>query len=329
MGRVDRTVPDRLRIGYPGVTLRVRFEGTELALRASSTSGDSRLAVVVDGAPPVVMRVAATEADLVLATGLLAGPHSVDVVHRTETWEGVVTVSGFRLPRGGRLLTPEPWPARRLLFVGDSVTCGEGIDRPPVCDKKDAARDSNAYLSYGMLVARALKAQAHLVCYGGRGLVRDWQGRSDVLNAPQFFGLALPDPATAPAWDHTAYTPDAVVVSLGTNDFNLALGPLPEREAWVSAYVRFVQDVRARHPQARVLLTEGAIVNDATDPQRPTRSVLREYIAETVRRLQDPRVHSFVSQRYPGDDCDAHPTRAQHEAMARDLETALRQALGW
>jgi len=159
--------------------------------------------------------------------------------------------------------------------------------------------------------------------------VRDWQGKADVLNAPQFFGLALPDPATAPAWDHAGYVPDAVVVSLGTNDFNLALGALPEREVWVSAYVRFVRDIRARHPNAPVFLTEGAIVNDATDPARPARTTLRAYIAETVRRLGDPRVQAVESQHYPGDACDAHPTRAQHESMARDLAPVLRRALGW
>jgi hypothetical protein len=329
MGRVQR--PDRahLRMGYPGVTLRVRVEAPELLLRASSTTGDSRLDVSVDGAPATVVRVATEEGDLVLTTGLPKGPHTVEVVHRTEAWQGVVTVRGFVLPRGGRVLPPEPWPARRLLFIGDSVTCGEGVERPPTCGKKDAARDSSGFLSYGMVAARGLNAQAHLVCYGGRGLVRDWQGKRDVLNAPGFFRLSVPDPEHVPAWDHAAYTPDAVVVSLGANDFNLELGALPEREGWVAAYVRFVRDIRARHPRALILLTEGALVNDAADPQRPARSVLRAYVAETVKRLQDPHVQAFESQRYPGDDCDAHPTRAQHEAMARDLEPVLRRALGW
>ena len=327
MGRVER--PDRmhLRMGYPGVTLRVRFEGPEILLRASSTTGDSRLDVSVDGAAPTVVRVAQEEGDLVLTSGLPAGPHTVDVVHRTEAWQGIVTVRGFVLPRGGRTLAPQPWPSRRLLFIGDSVTCGERVERPATCGPKDAARDSNGFLSYGMIAARALDAQAHLVCYGGRGLVRDWEGKRDVLNAPQFFRLSVADAEHLPAWSHAAYAPDAVVVSLGTNDFNLSQGALPERAGWVSAYVRFVKDIRAAHPQALILLTEGAIVNDATDPQRPTRTVLREYIRETVRRVGDPRVRAFESQHYPGDDCDAHPTRAQHEAMARDLEPVLREAL--
>ncbi len=181
-----------------------------------------------------------------------------------------------------------------------------------------------------MLVARALDAQCHLVAYGGRGVIRDWQGRSDVLNAPQFFDLAVPDePGPAPAWDHSLYAPDAVFVSLGTNDFNLALGALPEREAFVSTCVRLLKAVRERYPRAPVFITEGAIVDDASDPGRKPKSTLREYLDETVRRLADPRVRHLEAEHYPGDACNAHPTREQHRLMARDIEPVLREALGW
>jgi lysophospholipase L1-like esterase len=65
------------------------------------------------------------------------------------------------------------------------------------------------------------------------------------------------------------YVPDVVFVSLGTNDFSVSIGALPEREEFASAYVRFLRAIRARYPEAHVLLTEGAIVSDAGDPQRP------------------------------------------------------------
>jgi len=327
MGRVDRSQPDRLRIGYPGVTLRLRLEGPALYLRASSTTAASRLDVSIDAAAPRMVAVPKIEAEIVLAEGLTAGAHTVEVVHRTETWQGVVTVAGFRLAPGGRLLPPPAWPARRLLVIGDSVTCGEAIDRTDVCLKDSATWDPVA--SYGMVLGRALEAQVHLVCYGGRGLVRDWRGKTNVLNAPQFFDLAVPEERRAPRWEHAGYVPDAVVVSLGTNDFNLDIGDLPAREEWVGAYVAFARAIRARYPQAQVFLTEGAIVDDEKDPRRPQRAVLRAYIDEAVRRARDPRLHAIRSRHYPGDACNPHPTRAQHAAMARDLEPDIRAALGW
>lgn len=327
MGRVFRPEPGRIRFGYPGVTLRVRFEGPSLAMRLSTQTPNTHLDVLVDGGAPRVVQPRKGDSDVVLAQGLGPGPHSVDVVHRTETWMSIVDVRGFLLAPGGRLLDPAPWPQRRLLFVGDSVTCGERIDRQP--GETEPFASSNGRLSYGMLIARALDAQAHLVCYGGRGLVRDWRGRSDVLTGPQLFDLAVADETGGPAWDHASYLPDAVFVSLGTNDFNLAIGALPEREPFVSAYVRFVKTIRERYPSAHVFLTEGAIVNDESDPRRAPKTVLRDYLAETARRLGDPRVHLVDSQHYPGDPSNAHPTREQHAAMARDLAPVIREALGW
>ena len=342
MGRADVSRPDTLRFGYPGVTLRLRFEGPSIRMRVASTTPNSRIGVIVDRGSPRVVRVPKLETEVALVEGLTAGPHTIDVVHRTETWEGIVTVHGFVLPPGGRLLEPSPWPQRRMLFIGDSVTCGEAIDReevpegtippgadaPPAC-KKDPPASSNAYLSYGMLLGRSLSAQVHLVCYGGRGLIRDWRGNGKVANAPQFFDLAIVDPPARSPWNHAAYVPDVVVVSLGTNDFNLDLGAFPEREQYVSAYVTFARAIRARYPAAHLLLTEGAIVSDETDPERPQKTVLREYIAETARRLADARVHVVEATRYPGDACNPHPTRDQHAAMAHDLEPVIRQALGW
>jgi hypothetical protein len=78
-----------------------------------------------------------------------------------------------------------------------------------------------------------------------------------------------------------------------------------------------------------VFLTEGAIVNDESDPGRAPRTVLREYLAETARRLGDGRVHVVPSQHYPGDPSNAHPTGEQHAAMARDFEPVIRKVVGW
>jgi lysophospholipase L1-like esterase len=327
MGRVDRPQPDRLRMGFPGVTLRLRFEAAALSMRVACDTPESWMGVRLDGGEPRALHLQAGEHDVVLAQGLSVGAHSVEVVHRAETWKGVVTLRGFLLAPGGHTLPPDPWPRRKMLFIGDSVTCGEGAAAGRQCPKDSSWWDASS--SYGMLLARTFDAQCHLVCYGGRGLIRDWRGKSDVLNAPQFFDLAIPEETAPPSWDHAAYVPDVVVVSLGTNDFNLAIGPLPEREAFVGAYVSFVRAVRARYPQAFVILTEGAIVSDEADPARPQRTVLREYLGETVRRLGDARVRAVESPHYTGDGCDAHPTHEQHAAMARDLEPLIREIVGW
>jgi hypothetical protein len=61
-----------------------------------------------------------------------------------------------------------------------------------------------------------------------------------VLNAPQFFNYSIPadDPARRAKWIDDGWTPDAVVISLGTNDWNLQkTDPLTEEESSVSTLV--------------------------------------------------------------------------------------------
>jgi lysophospholipase L1-like esterase len=327
MGRAERTEAGELRFGYPGVTVRVAFEGPALAIDASCAGPGCRLRVRVDGTPHRDVTLGEGAHRTTLVEGLAEREHTVEIVHLTETWQGVVGVRAIGVGPAGRFVAAAPWPARRLLFIGDSVTCGEGVDRSPGPPKGPLWWDAER--SYGMLAARALDAQVHLVCFGGQGLIRDWRGRRDALNAPAFFELAIADQASPRPWDHAAYVPDAVVVSLGTNDFNLDIGPLPDREEYVSTYVRFVQAIRGHYPFAQVLLTEGSIVNDEADPKRPQKTVLREYLAETAGRLGDPRVHVVPSTRYPGEGGDAHPNAEQHERMALDIEGPLRAATGW
>jgi len=325
MGRVAAE-PRLLRFGYPGVKLFIEFEGTGLTLRAASNTGKSRLGLTLDGTLLGRVSVPSIEAEVPLVSGLSFGRHRLTLEHLTETWIGVVTVSGLKA-QAGRVVQAAPLAARRLLFIGDSVTCGEGVDRTEDCRKGPDWWNSAG--SYGVLTATELGAQVHLVCYGGRGLIRDWQGKSDVLNAPQFFQMAVAEDPAKVTWDHKAYVPDAVVVSLGTNDFSLGIGALPDEESFVSAYVRFVAAIRAECPEALIVLTEGAIVNDEADPARPQRTLLRRYLQNTMRLAKDTELVIFNDQVRPGDACDAHPTGAEHQALARSLAAFLSQRLGW
>ena len=327
VGRTARTRDRALRVGYPGVTFRLRFEGSSLGVRVESTSEHSYLMVSVDGQTPRMLKLSGSVQELSLASGLGAGEHEVEVLHATETWLGIVTIHAWILPRSGQLLSARPASERRLLVIGDSVSSGEAVKRTADCVKDSSWWDPAN--SYGMVLARALHAEVELVCYGGRGLLRDWQGRQDVLNAPQFFELAVPDPEQAEAWEHARSVPDFVLVSLGTNDFNLGLGPLPAEAEFVSRYVQFVRRIREVYPQTQVWLTAGAMVNDDADPARPQRSVLNAYLARTVRELHDAAVGVAESSHFPGDACDAHPTRAQHAQMAAQLLPQVRRILSW
>jgi Carbohydrate esterase 2 N-terminal/GDSL-like Lipase/Acylhydrolase family len=315
MGRSVDAGAGAVRFAYPGVSFFVRFEGTSLALDAASTGDKSYLDVIVDGAVRT-LHVEPAGRRHVLAEALPRGVHTAQVLHRSETWHGTVTLGTFATD--GHFAAPPELPARRLMFLGDSVTCGEALERTPPGPKQPVWW--NPRVSYGMLAGTALGAQVHLVCHGGRGLVRSWNGRMDEFNLGRLYELAIADPARPQAWDQRHYAPDLIVSAIGTNDFNQGI---PERETYVREYVRLVRTLRRDHPQARIVLTEGAILNGEK------KAVLRAYIDETIRQVGDTRVGSVMSRHYPGDAADAHPTREQHAFMAEDLVPQLRALMGW
>lgn len=338
MGRVVSTESGGLEFGFPGVTTRTCFRGNRLWVTGSSNQGRSHLAVVYQGTAvgELVVPKLASELLVWTAPGGVVADYCVDLVHLTETWIGVVTLRSFRVE--GEVLPAAPFPTRRLLFIGDSVTCGEAVRRKPECSKDETWWD--AHDSYGALTARTLGAQYQLVCFGGKGVVRDWQGERDVLNAPEFFGLAIPDERQLP-YALPSYTPDGIVVSLGTNDFNAALGAFPARREFVNKYVTFVQRLQATYPAAQIWLTEGAIVSDDTvetplkggapaeKPGAKQKTTLRSYIEEVVSVAQLANLHFLPAKRYPADTCDAHPLATEHQDMAKDVVSGIRQQLSW
>lgn len=322
-GRYAAEAAGAVRLGFPGVTAHLRFEGPRLVLRANAAKDDLYFDVSVDGAAPAVLRLHAGEDDYVLVPAGAATEHTVALTRRNESWQGIVTLVGFDPGEGGALRPAPALPGRKLMFIGDSVTAGAMTAWTPDHENRDAPVNSNGRLSYGMVLARQLGAQCHLVSYGGRGIIRDWQGIRKTNNAPQFYELALPDDPAA-RWDHARYVPDAIGIQLGTNDFSSGI---PDEVEFVDAYVEFLAKVRRDAPQAFIFLMDSPIVND--EPGQPRRTVLHAYLEEIVARVHDPRVRLAPLPHYPGVPHNGHPTAAEHVAMAAELAPLFKAALGW
>ena len=229
-------------------------------------------------------------------------------------------VSTFTAP--GSFLPPQAAPARRLLFIGDSFTCGAATEcRPGLPIKPMKSQRQNARLSYGWLLSRRLDAQVSIIAYAGRGLLRDWQGLGSPREAPEFYEYALADDPTT-LWPHSSFVPDAIGVCLG-NDFDAGV---PDETAYIRAYVEFVRKLRRDAPRAAIVLIVSPVVSDHPGSV-PRRTVLRAYLDQVVKALGDPRVAVADVGTYPGVPGDWHPDGTAHEAVASILEPVFRKAL--
>jgi Carbohydrate esterase 2 N-terminal/GDSL-like Lipase/Acylhydrolase family len=322
MGRTQQNSDGSLRFAYPGVSFFMNTNAASLHMTASSNSGNAWLDVIIDDGEPKLIQIGQAPQNYELFRFEKAGKHKVQIINRTETWQAISTITQFELrdekQRSGKLLAAPRLPKRKILVLGDSVTCAEMIDR--VAGEKPNPRWNNARESYGMLMAKQLKAQVNLVCMGGRGLVRSWDGKTNEHNLPDFYQFSVPEDNSPAAWQHAHYQPDVILSAIGTNDFSPGI---PERENYVATYVELVQKLLVNHTHAQIILTEGAIITGEK------KAALIDYIAEVVKRVASPRVHSATSTVYPGDATDSHPTKAQHAAMANDLTPQLKTLMKW
>lgn len=328
-GRVDVTGASAA-FSYPGVSIRLRFKGDaiELLLKDQGT-GDERTTnyyqVTLDAQTPVKLAVRASQTVYELGRNLAPGEHALELVKLTESEVGASELRGFRIH--GEPLEPPARPALRLEFIGDSITCGYGNEVSVLeADNPTTGFHSvneNITRTHGWLTARELGAEAMFTCYSGRGVYRNNTGDT-AGTVPQTYDRVIPTQDT-PRWGFARYTPDIVVLNLGTNDF--ALG-VPDSTRFTTAYKAFVTRLRSQYPQARIICAVGPLMNDWYPSGENHWSTIQGWVSSVVKGFNDQgdaRVHflAFTPQAEPYGE-DWHPSASTHQAMATRLTDFIR-----
>ncbi len=332
MGRVNCT-PEGPSFAFPAVSVRVRFEGDSLDLRLrdfgkGTAQSTNYYDVSIDGAPATRLEVAPGDHTYQLARDLSGPEHTAEIVKRVESNgdSGKGQLLALRVREGARLL-PTPARALRLEFVGDSITCGYGNEVSTTAPEQFhyTTLNSNANLAYGAVAARQLGAEYAAVAMSGRGVYRNWaDGSGDHM--PAAYAKTLPDDAAAPLWDFARYTPDVVVVNLGTNDFS---PPGPDHAAFKTAYSNFLSTLRGRYPSALLLAVVGPMLSDGYPPGVMAWTTIQSDVSSVVGELKargDANVHFFAlsPQSAPFGE-DWHPTVATHQRMADAIVAEIRR----
>ncbi len=317
-GRFD----DEGRFAWPGTSVRARFEGSSIAIELAD-SGTNRFEVVVDGEPEDVLSPSAGEGTYVLADGLGAGEHEVVVTRRTESLFGVSTFRGF----SGATLVPSPGRTRFIELVGDSITAGFGaLGASEACGLDPVTEAETA--AWGALAAEALDADHVAIAYSGKGVYRNGGGDTAETMPVLYERILADDPSSA--WPED-YDPDVVVVALGTNDFSLG----DPGDAFVDAYVAFAASLRARHPDAWILVAESPMLSDVVPAGEMRRTKARAYLEAVVAEREDAGdtrialVEIAEQLESDGYGCSMHPSAATHAKMADALEERIRELTGW
>lgn len=321
-GRFLREGDKQVTQGWSGDRVGLRFTGTSVVLQMTSDTRDNFVLAWVDGKPGEKIRLDSPGGVYPVAAGLRPGEHTVEIVRLTECFLGQTHFLGFVLDDTGTAL---PWPSlpnRRVLFIGDSITCGYGVEvNDPKEDFKPATE--NFCESYTGLTVRALQADYIVVARSGIGMVRNYggpfEGNADAMPAvyPYLFYQGEKTP-----WNPAQFIPQVICLNLGTNDFS---GKGVNQEKFVATYIDFASRLAAEYPQARLVLLQGPMENG-------------EALAHALKRVQDSltkkypgRIEFFTlsHQGEVGFGASYHPNREQSRRNAAELTTYLAKLMEW
>lgn len=322
VGRFDTSDPNGPKFAWSDSTIKANFIGTGISVNLKS-SGDNWFNVIIDGVNQAPINVTqSTTSPIVLASGLSNELHTIELVKRTEAYLGDVQFLGLQVTDGKLYFPPTP-SSKRIMFIGDSITCGYGNEGTSQY-QSFTSKNENASLAYGAVTAKLLGADPMTICWSGKGVLRNYGGSTeDVM--PQLVDQILPYNKTL-LWDSQKWIPQVVVVNLSTNDYSIGI---PDKTAFLAAYTKLVDKVRGDYPDADIYCAVGPMLSG--DNLNSARDYISS-IATSKKSAGDNKVH-FIE--FPVQDManglgeDWHPSIKTHDLMANQLATQIQTDLGW
>lgn len=260
-----------------------------------------------------------------------SGKHILKIYKATEASNGNVAFLGVKATELSAL--PEA-PRRKIEFIGNSITCGMGVDYEEIpCDSGVWYDQHNAYLAYGPRVARSLEADFMVSCVSGIGVYRNWnsnEGEEPVM--PDLYENRYLDTDDNKPWDFSSFSPDLVSIALGTNDFSDGDG-VKERQPfdsarYVSKYIEFVNTVYSKYPQTQItILTSPMVSGEKGILYLNSLRAVQEHFMKVAPDKKPIAVYNFESITPHG--CGYHPDKDDQRQMAEALTPFYKEVMGW
>ena len=324
IGRIGGN-PERPMFTYPGVQIRSGFTGTTLKMLVKPNSGYFMVQIDENEAFKVGF-CNKTDSIAELASQLPDTHHQVIITHIGEGYERLPEFRGFIVDKGKELTSATPLPSRKIEFIGNSITCGYGIETDSPTDPY-LEETANYYYTYAAQTARNLNAQALVVARSGIGVYRNYNGpqTGDIVNMNTEYPYTFLY-NDQHRWDFSRYTPDVVCINLGTNDTSTQGA---DSLLLIEGFKKLYRQVRNHYPKAKIIflcgcMMAGKALLDAQQAMDATTNYAHKQGDSEVYRL-DFNPHDGTL----GYGASYHPSMRQHEKMANELTAFLRKLMKW
>lgn len=315
---------DTVRFTYPGTAIATAFEGERIFMDVKPNCGS--FVVEVDDQPAHKITIGDTTRVL-LADSLAWRPHTLRITYVVEGYELKPEFCGFVVDGNLCQVRQEFLPTRTIEFIGNSITCGYGVESNDPKEGFTYATE-NHYKTYAAIAARRLNARCRAIARSGIGIYRNY-GDTIIGSAepmPKVYDRTLFGDSTY-IFDFASHKqPDVVCVNLGTNDTSLDTYEVPRMR---KAYADFVARLRSLYPDAKIVMLTGSMLGGQalTDVCATLDAVVAE-----AKAVGDENIYRFDMSPQTGDlgyGADYHPSEKQHQKMADELVPFLSEITGW
>lgn len=297
----------------------------------SGADKQARFAVYINGEKTLDTQVDAAEKTYEIFSSDAAKETTVKILKLSEATESTMGIRSIDVT--GTDVAPTPAKDLKIEFIGDSITCGYGVD-DEVKENHFSTSTEDATKAYAYKTAQMLDADYSLVSYSGHGIISGYttndkkvtgqlvptvyeQFAKSYGNYDGIFNVSLVD------WDFSRFQPDVVVINLGTNDSSYCGNHSDRIEDYSTSYAEFLKTVRRNNPDAHILCVLG-VMGDSL--YKGVEAAVELYSTETG----DAKVSSLRLTPQNGSTgyaADWHPTEATHEIAANETAAEIRSIL--
>lgn len=347
-------IPDSAHVKYLGRSL---FKNNQLVMAYSSTGLEfnikaKRLDVTIEGDNSAsgsdngnaARLVAFVNGERKFDTMILSKSQSYTIFNDEEIVEGevriikvseaansIAAISKITVDEDGTISPTAPRDLK-IEFIGDSITCGYGVDDLDRNHHFKTSTEDNSK-TYAYKTAANLKADYSMVCASGWGVVSGYSGngaKQEAQQIPRFYdkmavgwsSIAGVTPKNT-AWDFASFLPDFIVINLGTNDASYTKNDSKKITEYKDAYIAFLKDIRSKNPDAHIICSLGIMGQDLYPA---IESAVSEYQAETGDSKVTPL--KFANQNMSdGIAADWHPSEKTHAKAAALLTAKIKELM--
>lgn len=307
-----------------GTNVSVTIAG-DSSIYGTSSDYRPRYAVYVDDELIRDKTISAPEENVILFEEGSPRTANVRIVMLSEAVYGAIGIKDLNILGGDKeSITPAPEKELAIEFIGDSITCGYGVESSEGSESFSTSTE-NFYKSYAYIAANELNADYSVTAYSGYGVIYGCCSGDPNPDETliKYYDIESQFEPYNKKHDFTKRKMDAVVINLGTNDTcYVDKDNKASCDEFTSGYIALLKKVRSNNPDSVIICTVGLMGGNES---------IYPLIQNAVKKLDDDRIICFLSEHQDIDKDGAgaawHPSEKTQKQYGHIVAEEIKKAL--